>query len=366
MKGYFRKRGEKWSYTVDVGLDKQTGKRRQITKSGFNTKKEAQEECAKMITELINGNFVEKSKLTLEKYMSDFLESKKPTIRENTFSTYLGISKNYIVPYFGKTLIQNIGASDISKMYAKLLEKVTSSTVRDVHKVLSLALNQAYKWGIIKNNPMQLIKKPKPNKKELRIWDKPQFQLFLSTVKPHRLYIAFHLALSTGMRQSEILGLRWKDVDLKNATLQIVQTLSHDGKKIMSSTKSKSGSRQITIDTSTIEALKHHRKIMLEERMQVDSFEDYGLVISTSKGTPQRPRDLMRVFYRYMKMIDVPKIAFHDLRHTHATLLLSEGINPKIVAERLGHADMRTTLEIYSHVLPNMQKEAAERISKFF
>lgn len=366
MKGYFRKRGNKWSFTIDVGMNAETDKRKQITKSGFTTKKEAQEDCAKIISEFSSGTYVEKNKLTLGTFMNDFLETKKQSIRESTLRNYLQVTKNHIIPHLGKMTLQNITPADISRFYAKLLEKLSNNMVGNVHILLSSALSQALRWGMMKNNPMQLIKKPKQIKKEMRIWDKKELKLFLSAVKQHRVYIAFHLALSTGMRQSEILGLRWKDVDLTNATIQIVQTLSHDGKTILQSTKTKSGNRQISLDKSTIEALKHHRKIMLEERMSVKDFEDYGLVVSSISGVPKTPRSLLYTFYTYMKLANVSKIAFHDLRHTHATLLLSEGINPKVVAERLGHANIVITLQTYSHVLPSMQKEVAERIEKFF
>ena len=365
MKGTILKRGKSWAYVVDIGLDEK-GIRKQKTKSGFRTKKLAQDGLAKLVNEKNEGTYFEPTKLTVIKYFNDFLEIKKLEIRQSTFMTYNSVIKNHIIPYFNRKELNSITPLEISKMYVKLSENNTSATLSEIHKILSLSLKHAVKLGIIKSNPMSLVKKPKPIKKELSVWTKDESREFLNQIKGERLYPIFHLALSTGMRQSELLGLRWKDISFENATLQVVQTLSHDGKQLLPLTKTKSGKRLISLNENTLSILKMHRKTILEERLKCNQYTDLDLVFCSSVGTPTFARNLTRTFYQYLVASKVKKIKFHDLRHTFATLLLGEGIHPKVVAEMLGHADMRTTLEVYSHVSQNMQDDVAKKVELFF
>lgn len=352
MKGYFRKRGEKWSFTVDIGADVLSGKRKQITKSGFNTKKEAQETCAALINELTNGTFLKPSQANVEKFLTDWLITKKTTIRESTYSSYTAIIKS-LIPLIGREKVSEITSKRILKLYNDLSEKYSSARLGDVHKVLTMAFALAKSTNEIKMNPMDHVKKPKVENKTFSVWTQEQCQLFLNGIKDKSYYIVFHIALSTGMRQSEILGLSWSNINLEEGTIEVIQRSSHDGKKVEPYLKTNSSKRQIALDENTIQILRKAEK-------------KSDLLCTTQNGTPITPRNLMRSYYAYIKSLNLPSITFHDLRHTHATLLLQAGVNPKVVAERLGHADMRMTLERYSHVLPHMQKSAAEKIKNFF
>jgi integrase len=367
MNGSFRKRGDKWSFTVDLGPDPATGKRRQKEKGGFKTKKEAQTACAELIVQVENSDFKKPIKQPLEKYLRDWMESKRISIKKNTFASYQHQIENHIIPSLGKVELTKLSPAEIGNLYATLLveKNLAEGTVRDTHKVLTVALGQAVKWGMLTKNPAAYVEKPKAACKELSVWDASQARSFLETAKVHREYIVFLLALSTGMRQGEILGLRWKDVDFNEGVVRIVQTLSHDGKELTVGAKTKSGNRTVSIDLGVVKELREQRKRIAQDRLNSKGeYKDFDLVIPTSKGTPLTPRNLSRTYYNLLERSDVPRITFHDLRHTHATLMLTQGVHPKVVAERLGHADMRTTLEIYSHVLPHMQQEAAEKMGK--
>lgn len=173
-----------------------------------------------------------------------------------------------------------------------------------------------------------------------------------------RYFIAPLLGLTTGMRIGEILGLRWKDVDLENGCLRITQTLSSDGKELMPYTKTTSGMRTIDLPPETISYLIHHKKRIKKER-KLPLYQDLDLVVCSEVGTPTNKSNIRRFFNAQIERVGLPKIRFHDTRHTHATLLLLQGVNPKIVSERLGHADVRISLDTYSHLLPSMQKETA-------
>jgi integrase len=165
------------------------------------------------------------------------------------------------------------------------------------------------------------------------------------------------------MRRGEILGLRWKDVDLDKGMLSVRQTLSKDGKQFLNGAKTASSIRSIKLSEETMAVLRKQKARMAKEKLQSGSeYSNFDLVVSTSKGTPMNPENVKRTFERLVKEADVPRIRFHDLRHTHATMLLSQGIHAKVVSERLGHSNIKMTLDTYSHVLPNMQEEAANQI----
>ncbi|MFJ8257194.1 site-specific integrase [Peribacillus asahii] len=190
-----------------------------------------------------------------------------------------------------------------------------------------------------------------------------EIKQFLKVAINHRFYPAFHLAITTGMRRGEILGLRWKDVNLEKGILYVRQTLSRDGKYFLNGAKTEAGVRSIQLANASIVMLKKQKRIVAKEKLSCGpEYNDYDLVVCTSKGTPVIPSNLKRTYQRLIKEADVPLIRFHDLRHTHATMLLAQGIHAKVISERLGHSNIKTTLDIYSHVLPNMQEEAANQI----
>ncbi|WP_233522486.1 site-specific integrase [Peribacillus glennii] len=179
----------------------------------------------------------------------------------------------------------------------------------------------------------------------------------------NRLYPAFHLAITTGMRRGEILGLRWKDIDLEKGILYVRQTLSRDGKHFLNGAKTDAGVRSIQLANESIVMLKKQKRLIAKEKLSYGpGYTDYDLVICTSKGTPVIPSNLKRTYQRLIKEADIPVIRFHDLRHTHATMLLAQGVHAKVISERLGHSNIKTTLDIYSHILPNMQEDAANQI----
>jgi integrase len=380
MKGSFRKRGctcpdkkkckcdATWSFSLDIGRDELTGKRKQKTVSGFRTKKEAEKACAEMISQIENDNYREPSKMLFKDYLKQWLESKSTTIKKNTYENYVRHVDNNIIPHIGNLPLSKITPLDISNLHVHLLKEkgLSESTVGDVHKVLKSSLEQALAWDYVTKNVATNVKKPKIEKKEIKVWDADQSNAFLKVAKTNRSYIAFLLALTTGMRQGEILGLRWKDVNFEEGTIQVVQTLSHDGKELSAGAKTQTGNRVIRIDETTIKELREHKKTIAADKLAAVEYKSLDLVIPTSVGTPMTPRNLMRTFYNLLEKSKLPKIKFHDLRHTHATLLLKNGEHPKVVSERLGHADTRTTMDIYSHVLPTLQKDAADRFGKMF
>ncbi|MDO6629183.1 tyrosine-type recombinase/integrase [Bacillus thuringiensis] len=368
MAGSVKKDGNTWYYILELG--KINGKRKQKKKRGFKTKREAQQALVEAEHSLLkHGTYNEPSKVLYKDYLHDWLEDKKITIKDSTFKTYSWLVEKYIIPYLGEYQISQLGPNDIQKFYSLLIGKneLSRENIQKIHSLINNSLSKAERWGMIKRNVASLVDRPKATKTEFKVWDVEEVKRFLKVAIESRYYVAFLLALTTGMRQGEILGVRWKDIDFNNDSLSVRQTLSHDGKTIVSGAKTKSSIRTIMLPKETINVLKEHKKIIMNEKKLGDIlYNNNDLVVCTNIGTPCSPRNLLRVFYNLITKAEIQRIRFHDLRHTHATLLLKQGVNPKIVAEILGHSNIRITLDTYSHVLPSMQIESADKINKLF
>lgn len=366
MAGSIKKDGNTWYYVLELG--KINGKRKQKKKRGFKTKKEAQHALIQAEHELLStGKLTEPSKMLYKEYLINWLDDKRTQIRESTFYTYNWLIDKYIIPYIGDIELSSIRAIDIQRFLNTLINDslISRENVQKAHSLINDSLKKAMKWELIKQNPAALVDRPKAFKTELKVWDTHEIKAFLDYSKGNRYYIAFLLAITTGMRQGEILGLRWKDINFENHTLSVNQTLNHKGDKITPGAKSKAGIRNISLPFETITALNTHKQLIISEKIQAGLlYTNLDLVVCTNVGTPCIPRNLVRSFYGLIEKAKLPRIRFHDLRHTHATMLLKQGINPKIVAERLGHSNVRVTLDTYSHVLPNMQQETASAINK--
>ncbi|MFP3122610.1 tyrosine-type recombinase/integrase [Ectobacillus funiculus] len=355
-----------WYFVLTCGK-KENGQPRQFKKRGFKTKQEAQKAMLELEQSLTMGTYIQPNKILYKEYLlNQFLEDKMTKVKKQTLNTYRWIVEQHIIPTIGYVELTKLNPMMIQGLYNKLTKEQTLSdeNIQKVHTLINDSLKKAERWGLIARNPAALVDRPKAVKKEITVWNVEEVRRFLKCAKKGgRYYIAFLLALTTGMRQGEILGLRWKDVDFESGCVRITQTLSSDGKELLPYTKTKSGSRTIDLPEETIIALKEHWLFIRREK-EAKVYKDLDLVVCTELGTPTHKSNIRRVFKAIIKKADVPKIRFHDMRHTHATLLLLQGVNPKIVSERLGHADVRITLDTYSHLLPSMQKETALKFGK--
>lgn len=361
-----RAKTNKWYFAINY---KENGKYKKMLRRGFKTKKEAEAAMIEAQNALNKGTYVEPSKTLYADFMKNWLKDKETTVKKSTLETYAYLVNSFIIPHLGQTELSKITPRQIQTLYndLKTSNRLSDENIRKIHTIINESLNKAFKWEMIVRNPATLVEAPKVAKKEIEVWNEEEIHRFLSFAKGSRYYAAFLLALTTGMRQGEILGLRWKDIDEENRTISVVQTLSHKGKILSVGAKTASGNRQISIDEVTLNQLLPLKLKYKEEKMaNRPIYQDHDLVIRTSIGTPVSPRNLLRSFYSIIEKAQVKKIRFHDLRHTHASLMLKQGVNPKIVAERLGHANVKITLDTYSHLLPNLQKETADEFGKMF
>jgi len=352
----------KWSYIIEMGRGI-NGKRKQKRKRGFRTKKDAQKAMTKILHELNKGTYIEPKKITMESFLSEWLKNKQLTIRQSTYRKYYWIVNKHLIPHIGNVLLPDLTPTHVQQLYYKLSKekKLSNENVKSVHKLLSQSLRQGVKFDYIPRNVTEFIELPKVEKKEVNVWNLDQVRHFLNIAKTNRYHIVYQIALNTGMRQGEILGLRWRDIEFDRKTLNVRQTLSHTG-ELVNATKTAASSRTIALPDQLVAELKKHKITQAEEKLKAGSlYTNNELVVATQLGTPLNPRNLVRNFYGLIKKTELNKIRFHDLRHTHASLLLIQGAHPKVVSERLGHADTRITLDTYSHLLPNMQEETAKQ-----
>lgn len=245
----------------------------------------------------------------------------------------------------------------IPNFYRQLEKKCSPRTRQLVHVVLKMALKQALKWNHISKNPCDLVSKPTVPKKSMKFWSANEISHFLETTKSDRLHALYVLALSTGLRQGELFGLQWSDLNASNLSISIQRTTYElSGHIYEGEPKTAKGRRKIDLPRFAMDALFKHKEAMTKEGHKSK------WIFCDTQGNPLRRGNFRkRSFLKVLEKSGLPPIRFHDLRHSAATLLLSQGVHPKIVQERLGHSQISITLDIYSHVLPTLQKEAADK-----
>lgn len=378
MRGSIRKRSNgSWTFILDQGRDPATGKRRQQWVSVKGTKKEAEKRLAELIHQLDTGGFVKPAKLTVADFLRQWLRDYVATnVRPRTAEGYAHIIERHLVPALGALYLTQLQPGDLQRYYKQALTSgrkdrtpggLSARTVHHHHRVLSEALSHAVKWGLVARNVAQAVDPPQPRKAEMRVLDSEGIGRVLEKVKGTRWYPVFHLAAYTGLRRSELLGLRWGDVDLDLATLSVVQVLHHlrDGSIIFQEPKTAAGNRMIALSPSAVLQLRAHR-----ERQEADfilvgkTLTPDTLVFCNADGTPFLPQSVSHAFMREARSLGYHGVNFHSLRHSHASLMLKQGIHPKIVQERLGHSSIAITLDTYSHVAPGLQAAAAMRFEE--
>lgn len=346
----------------------ENGKHKQIKRRGFKTKKEVKAAMAEMENSINKGERFEASKALYSDFMTDFLKDKKANVKRRTLETYSGLVNNHIIPALGHLEISKIIPRDIQNFYNDLNEsgRLSGENIQKCHTIINESLKKALAWDMIQKNPATLVDRPKAQKKEMQVWTLEESHQFLRAARDDMYYMVFLLAITTGMRQGEILGLRWKDVDFQRKTISVTQILSHDGKEFQVGAKTVSGSRPIRVDAETMDALRKHQARMKEVKFENQLvYKDHGLVVATSLGTPVSPRNISRSFDRLIEKAEVKKIRFHDLRHTHVTFLLKNRETPQAIAERMGWSDTRM-IDNYAHILPDMQEDTADMFGKAF
>ena len=364
---HIRKRGNTYTYTVDIGIDPLTGKRNQITKGGFKRKRDAEASARKLEIEPDENRFIKGSSEIFSSFVNDwFTNHFQKRVKQTTAAAIQYIIQKHILrenPFAHKE-ISKITTADIDAFYnLKLKEKCSTSYIRKMHQVLNQAFQQAVRWKMISVNPVTEADTPLVRKAKISIWSKENIQAFLDKCKDERHYMTFLLAIYTGMRKGEILGLSWNNIDFEKSLIQVNQSLAYIPKQgyVITTPKTNNSIRYVPIPKFIIDELHVHRNKQKEwKELIADQYENSDLVICTHTGAKQDPRNVNRVMKRIIKSAHVPDIPFHGIRHTHASILFSEGVDIVRTSLRLGHSNPKTTLGIYAHLLPNSDHDVAD------
>ncbi len=368
-----------WSFVID--LPPVAGKRQQMYRRGFATKKEAQAAQTHHLAEIDRGTFVRPARVTLERYLVDeWLPAKVSTLKPSTAASYALMTNSYVVPYIGGAELSKVDGAMLNVLYAKLLAEgrrgrsgvagtgLAPKSVRNVHGMLHRAFKDAVRWRRVAVNPVDAADQPRKVSPEMSVWTVEQIRQFVDQAASGRSGAAWRVFAPTGMRRGEVLDLRWADVDPDAARLSIRQTVVEMSAGIVVGTpKSSAGVRTIALDPATVSALRRWRKTQLEERLLMGEgwLGDDDRVVTEPDGSAVHPNTLSRRFRMLCKVADLPAIRLHDVRHSYATAALSSGVNVKVLSKRLGHADIAVTLRVYAHVLPGDDEAAASAVAAF-
>jgi integrase len=303
--------------------------------------------------------WVADDKLTLGEFLTRYLaDIAASTVRPRTLESYTWLVHNHIQPALGDVRLTNLMAQRVQGFYSERLQAgLSATTVLHIHNFLHKALEQAVRWGLVPRNVTDLVDPPRSKRRQPTVWSAEQARRFLEKAKSHRLYALYVLALFTGMRQGELLGLQFDDIDWETSTINVqhsLQTLS--GKpQLLAAPKTEKSRRRVSLPEAARLALERHVKLQAGKK---------GYVFVSQVGTPLLPHSVIDTFKRLIEEAGVPDIRFHDMRHTCATLHLLAGTNPKVVQDLLGHSTITLTLDTYSHILPGIQEDAAKRMDR--
>ncbi len=371
MSGYSRRRSKgSWEVVVELGRDPLTGKRRRAYQTVKGPKRAAEDQQAKLFHSVRTGAYVEPTRLTVAEYLQSWLADHVRTqVRPSTFQSYRVQVERHLIPGLGTIKLAQLTPLHLQRHYAQALDAgLSPRSVTYQHRLVREALQQAVRWQYLARNVADSVTPPRARRTEMKALDADQVRALLAAAAGSPDYALIYTAVYTGLRRSELLGLRWQDVSLEDGTAAIAQTLQRLVGQgwVYGEPKTAKGRRPVALPPSVVEVLQRHRAAQIEDRLKIGAaWQDSGLVFTTTVGGPIDPSNLSRRFGKLVAAAGVPRIRFHDLRHTHASLMLQRGVHPKIVSERLGHATVGITLDTYSHVLPGLQAEAAKQLDEW-
>ena len=371
MQGYVARKGDRYYAVIYEGTDPITGRERRRWHPAGTDRADAERLAADLAQRRHNDGH-ERSSLTVAVYLTQrWLPSKKLTLRASTYDSYRRNIDLHITPSIGRVPLRRLRPDHLERLYAELADHgradgaggLNPKTIVEIHMILRRALDDAARRGLVVSNPARLAHAPKRrplSSPTSRVWTAAQLNQFLTGTSDHRYHTALWVTANTGMRRGEILGLRWGDVDLDQELLCVTRSLVSVGYELHETRgKSRTARRNINLDPTTTALLRAWRQRRGEEDTEFDQDDPSGHVFSRPDGAPTHPQLLSDAFKKLVARSGLPPIRFHDLRHTHATLLLKAGTPVKVVSERLGHSTPGFTMATYQHVIPGMQHEAA-------
>ncbi|NLK53066.1 MAG: site-specific integrase [Syntrophomonadaceae bacterium] len=373
-------KGKKYQVIIEAGKNPKTGRRSRIKRTVNGRKVEAEKLCADIIYKLEHGTYIKPDKTTLAEYLRKWLKTYAANKAPSTYNGYKRIVEAHIIPQLGRVQLSKLQPMQIQEYYTNRLREgrrdgkggLSAASVQRHHALLRQALHHAVKWGFLSRNPADLTEPPTPEQPEIFPLEPDQLDEVLELAQGKRDEYLYIVAAYTGMREGELLALTWNNVDLTGddpvcRVRQTVGYISGQGFVFRPTAKHKKGRREIPLMDITVTALKQQKKMLAQEMLiNAKTYNrENNLVFPNSVGEPMDPSGLGRRFKTIAREAGFPEVRFHDLRHTHATMLLKQGIHPKIVQERLGHQTIGITMDTYTHVIKGMQKEAVEKMNEY-
>lgn len=374
--GHIRQRSQgSWELRYSVDTEQATGKRRVATATVRGPRKAAEKELRRLLKTVDDNEHVDPSRLTVAQWLRSWIEAVKTEVSPKTSERYGEVVENFLVPELGGLLIGKLAPLHLQKAYTKWATGgrrdgkdggLAPRTRRHMHRILKTALTRAVEQQVIARNPADALKKrlPKVERRSMTTLDTEQAAQLLRTIRHTRVYWPALLALATGARRGEVLALRWRNVDLHRGTLSVVESLEQTQSGLRFKAPKTEKVRNVTLPAFAIDELRRLKLAQAEDLLRLGVRQTGAtLLCARADGEPLQPRSLTHEFARLVRQAkDLPRLRFHDLRHSHATQLLAAGVHPKVAQERLGHSTITTTLDLYSHVTETMQEDAASKL----
>ena len=370
MKGHIRERSPgHWAIVIDQPTE--TGERKRKWHSFEGNKRQAQIECARLISAIQSGSYVAPSKLTLAEFLDRWLEHTKSQVSPKSHERYSGIINQNLKTALGSVHLSKLKPVQISAAYSKALANgrrdgtggLSPRTVNHMHRVLKQALGQAVRWELLTRNPADAVDPPRVGWVPMQTYDLRQTVELIEVVRQTPLLMPTLLAVLCGLRRGEICAVRWRNVDLTAGQLSVVESLEQTKAGLRFKSPKSGKGRTVALSSTMVDELRAHRATRAQEllRLGVGPSDD-DLVIAHPDGSLVQPIYISQLWGRTIKRTKLAQLRFHDLRHAHATHLLANGVHPKVASERLGHSRVGITLDLYSHVIPGMQEDAAATV----
>jgi integrase len=380
LTGHIRQRSPgSYELRYTLGTDAATGKRRTVTATVRGNRRAAEKELRRLLRTLDTGEHVDPSRMTLRQWLGRWLATVREEVTPKSHERYAEIVENFLIPALGNLSLVKLAPGHIQEAYNTWAiggrrdgkaGGLSARTRRHIHRILRSALARAVEQQLLARNPADAFRRrlPKVERREMVTLSTEQSARLLEAIKHTRIYWPVLLALSAGMRRGEVFALRWKNVDLERGSLRVVESLEQTKVGIRFKAPKTDKGRAITLPLFAVNELERLKRQQAEELLMLGVRQTgETLVCARADGKPLQPQSLTHQFTRLINRVkDIPRVRFHDLRHSHATQLLLAGIHPKVAQERLGHATITTTLDLYSHVTETMQSDAANRLDALF
>ncbi len=376
--GHIRQRSEgSYELRYSLGTDPATGRRKVVTATFKGSRRDAERELRRLLRTLDVGEHVDPTRQTVKQWLTSWLLAIKAEVSPKTHERYSEVVNNYLAPELGNLLLHKLAPAHIQKAYSKWAIEgrkdgkpggLSPRTRRHLHRILKGSLGRAVEQNVIARNPADAFKKrlPKVERRPMATLNVEQSSRLLQSIEHTRVYWPVLLALATGARRGEVLALRWRNVGLVHGNVRVVESLEQTKTGLRFKAPKTEKVRAVALPAFAIDALKRLKRAQAEELLALGVRQTGDtLVCARADGEPLQPRSLTHEFARLIKrQKDMPRVRFHDLRHSHATQLLEAGVHPKVAQERLGHSTITTTLDLYSHVTDTMQEDAAQRLDR--